>query len=102
MKLLLALSTVLAFTACATAEPSFRSQDDRLEAEAQHYERVATSLEVRGSNPLSTGYREKAAEARAKKRSQPTIGNAVAEAVINSVIDFAIFGGKQGQPPSSK
>ena len=102
MNLLLALTSTLALTACATAEPSFRSHDERLEVEARRYESIASSLEVRGSNPLSVGYREKAAEARAQKRSQPTIGDVVTEAVVNSVIDFAIFGGKQGQPPSGK
>ena len=87
--------------ACATTEPRSSFRDDALEQEAQRYESIASSLEMKGPNPAAQGYRDKAMSVRADKRSQPTISDAAAKSIFDSLFDFLLSKGETA-PRSQK
>jgi len=95
MKSFLRVLPSLLLCACATTEPRSSYRDDALEMEAQRYESIAKSLEMKGPTPAAQGYREKAASVRAEKRSQPSMSDTLTKSAFDSLFDFVLFKGER-------
>ena len=80
---------------CACASPPRAgSADDALEAQARRHDSMAPALETKAPsrpNPNAAVLRQKAADTRAERGSQPGFSEAVSEYAFDAVVDFLLF-----------
>jgi hypothetical protein len=79
---------ICCLSACATTDPRLVSGDELLEQEAQRNDTLATVAEQSGTPQAAEAFRNKAAENRAAKKVQPTIGDSAIGSAFDALLSF--------------